>query len=325
MALSASIRSKKKTKSQQLHRSRPFSPNTQWRSYIILAFIFLLTLASCKKKLFLYPSQNITLYSLESEDIENIVLNGEDKLTGTNCFYQDGKIVSYPALYLSNRDPLSGKNLILLDFPLQGQSADSIHLELYINYAESTLYNLELKFYPILKEWNKNTICYSQLFEENYLNEHYFIRYYFQIEGTPLPERIKEIPLQRQGQFLICDLTPLKHSLPLQQWHGIAVIPADFHEYTYVTHNQAKQIAPTGTIEIASAEWENWDGLPKAASAKQLKIKNRGYQKKKYLPKLILSTLTNKPSSFRKEKELPLSDKSKDHKSSRKIPPVLSP
>lgn len=256
--------------------------------YAVFAIVSLFV--SCRDSARFYPEQEVSLFTELPFCRADTIHEAAPGLGYGAAFCQENGFVSYPALYLSNDDEITGESFILLGFPKvadENQSARYV-LELSVNYAQRQLNNLEIRLYPIVKAWNAQTINYSQFKAGEYIKEDLFLRYYFSLEAVRLPEKIKSLPFECVPQTLQFDLTPLKNEMAA--WHGVAVFVASTGNSDYITSGKGKMVCSSGSLELIPSCWNEWNGIADSSFSipygEWLYVKNKLYRKKKYCPVL---------------------------------------
>ena len=257
--------------------------------------IVLFQIISCQNVVENYPKQEVSLFTGLPFNRADTIHEMSPGLGYGAVFCQENGFVSYPALYLSNDDELTGESFIMLDFPevtSDCQNAEYI-LELPINYVQRRLNNLEIRLYPILKPWDSEKITYSEVKSGEYIKDDLFLRYYFSLEKVRLPEKIKVLPFEKRPQILQCNLTPLKNEM--KNWHGIAIFFASVGNSDYITSGTGNMICSSGSVELIPSCWQEWNGVPDKTFSipygDWISIKNKLYRKGKYRP--VLKTFYN--------------------------------
>lgn len=258
--------------------------------YSAVCMIILSLLVSCRNIVQFYPEQEVSLFTRLPFNRADTIHEAMPGLGYGAVFCQEDGFVSYPALYLSNDDEITGESFVLLGFPKvvsENQNAQYI-LELSINYAQRQLNNLEVRLYPMLKAWNSQTITYSQFKSGEYIRENLFLRYYFSLDEVRLPEKIKSLPFERIPQTLQFDLTPLKNEVA--DWYGIAIFLASMGNNDYITSGKGRMVCSSGNLELIPSCWQKWNGMADNSFSipygKWLTVKNKLYCRKKYCPVL---------------------------------------
>ena len=258
--------------------------------YFAIFIIVLFQVISCQNAVEIYPEQEVSLFTglpLKRADTIHEMSPG---LGYGAVFCQENGFVSYPALYLSNDDEITGESFVLMDFPevtSDNQNTEYI-LELPVNYVQHRLNNLEIRLYPILKLWDSEKITYSEFSRGKYIKDDLFLRYYFSLEKVRLPEKIKVLPFETKPQILQCDLTPLKNEM--KNWHGIAIFFASIGNSDYITSGAGNMICSSGSVELIPSCWQEWNGVTDKSFSipygDWIAIKNKLYRKGKYRPVL---------------------------------------
>lgn len=255
----------------------------------VFAIIFSLFI-SCQNTVLFYPEQEVSLFTRMPFNRADTIHEAMPSLGYGAVFCQENGFVSYPALYLSNDDEITGESFVLLGFPKvvpENQNYQYI-LELSVNYAQRQLNNLEVRLYPILKTWNSNTINYLQFKSGEYIKEDLFLRYYFSLDKVRLPEKIKSLPFECVPQTLQFDLTPLKNEMT--DWYGIAIFLASMGNSDYITSGKGRMVCSSGSLELIPSYWQKWNGITDDSFSipygKWLAVKNKLYSRKKYCPVL---------------------------------------
>jgi hypothetical protein len=257
---------------------------------LIVFILAALLLLGCQNVVHIYPQQEVSLFSGLPDNRADTIHEMAPGFGYGAVFCQENGFVSYPALYLSNDDLITGESFVLLDFAkIQANEKKAEYiLELTVNYAQRRLDNLEVRLYPILKEWNAGKITYSQFKSDNFIKEDLFLRYYFSIDKVRLPEKIKSLPFEKRPQILQCDLTPLKDEMT--KWYGVAIFFASVGNEDYITSGVGRMICSSGSVELIPSCWQYWQGVADNSFAIEygvwLSVKNKLYQKKKYSPVL---------------------------------------
>lgn len=258
--------------------------------YFVIFIIVLFQVISCQNAVEFYPEQEVSLFTGLPLNRADTIHEMSPGLGYGAVFCQENGFVSYPALYLSNDDEITGESFVLMDFPemtSDNQNTEYI-LELPINYVQRRLNNLEIRLYPILKLWDSEKITYSEFSSGKYIKDDLFLRYYFSLEKVRLPEKIKALPFETKPQILQCDLTPLKNEM--KNWHGIAIFFASIGNSDYITSGAGNMICSSGSVELIPSCWQEWNGVTDSSFSipygNWISIRNKLYRKGKYRPVL---------------------------------------
>ena len=258
--------------------------------YFVIFIIVLFQVISCQNAVEIYPEQEVSLFTGLPLNRADTIHEMSPGLGYGAVFCQENGFVSYPALYLSNDDEITGESFVLMDFPevtSDNQNTGYI-LELPITYVQRRLNNLEIRLYPILKLWDSEKITYSEFSSGKYIKDDLFLRYYFSLEKVRLPEKIKALPFETKPQILQCDLTPLKNEM--KNWHGIAIFFASIGNSDYITSGAGNMICSSVSVELIPSCWQEWNGVTDSSFSipygNWISIRNKLYRKGKYRPVL---------------------------------------
>ncbi|HBD94318.1 MAG: hypothetical protein A2015_00160 [Spirochaetes bacterium GWF1_31_7] len=258
----------------------------KWLRLTIILLLTVIVLTNCAGREILYPGLTCSLFS----DLPEVIAFGDNE-TGKNSGYghitynADGA-VTYPALFLSNNDAITGNAIILITDYTINKKYPSLHFQMYLNYAEKNLKNLEIDVIPLLKPVNANNLSYDLLINHNYLNTDKKVTFYFTIDKTITDYTISSIPLDRSNRYLQFNLKELQNDIE----YGFVLYTPFINEPGYITSEKGI-VTHTGTLEFASNTWETWNGtVPDSFTVEEYRwknIKNEGYKTKKYSPALI--------------------------------------
>ena len=259
-------------------------------------FVFLLLslLFSCSNEVFFYAQGNSTLFSDAQVDIATGKNQPFRGVGYGSVFFQNGRIGSYPAMYLSNDDPVAGENIVILSFDsVFYSSSKQIELELFFHSIEKSLKNLELLFIPIVKPFDIQTLTYSRYSNDKSLSlRKRTLHYFFQVDAILLPEKIKRIPATT-GAFINVDISAWKDLFDNDSFYGIAIEVQNYSRLNYQTADSNNVITGSGIIEIASVQWESWSGVVDdsfySRGHEWELIENRAFHSREYTPKIIMS------------------------------------
>ncbi len=258
-----------------------------------IEYIFIIFLTFCCKKEIILATKDVALFNNYPE----INFNGKE-IISDQLGYQTVKNnkyakITYPALYIGSGNPDSIKDAFVLsgfDFTNVKPNFKKAVLKFFINYSSFTRRNVMITIRPLKKDWDEKKVNYLSFYQsiesgaevtdlvEN--NEKNCILALFDINETQEKDYY-EIPFNKSNKQVCIDIT-----LIVREWikkpdknHGILIDPLWMSELRYKTTNKAKELSPTGIIEVASSEWFFWDSpIPE--------FKNNAKGKIKYVPRI---------------------------------------
>lgn len=249
--------------------------------YLIL---LLTSFLSCRNdNVLFYPEYAVNLFS-NYPDLKSDGSGEFKKGRGYGSIsYQPDGAVTYPSLYLSNEDPINGREIIFISGYEIEKDFRKLYFKLNINYIEKDLKNLEIRLIPVKEKPPLNELNYKTLTSDETADYQNQFKYYFTLRRSKINYYIEEIPLDKSKRELIFNIT---NAIPFIR-NGFLLIIPDRSAPDYITSSRSI-LSDSGILEFASPEWEYFDGhIPEHFTINNYKWKsiiNRGYGSKKYSP-----------------------------------------
>lgn len=255
----------------------------------------LFTLFSCSSRFVLIPRYDVTVFE------NGMVSTGHNEASPGSGYggviYESGSAVTYPSLYLTNSDPVSGSSAILLggfNVTKKDIKIKKAYLILSVNYSAETLKDVSISISPILKYWEEGYLSYKFIEDAAPSDSGLKKDFYFNIDKTPVTYKYDSVPFSVWNTSVTFDITGI-----VKGWtdgsvpnYGLAIRTAARGAPGYKTVTNKDMISDVAMIEFIPVELFDWNGtVPsyfRSNSGTWKKLKNNAFNKVELTPRIIV-------------------------------------
>ena len=266
----------------------------------LLCILTAALLCSCSRLVIVPAGYDAALCSSFADDnISGHNIHGSLGLGGYNIV--NGEVLTFPAAYIGSNRSSDGKDAIALggfDLSEIRSNFKAARLKFYINYASSYRSNVMLFVRPIFIPWDDDTCSFSAFYLYDYDIDDYVLRpdaaaddqhsrlAVFNIRANhESDETSTVIPFAHSYKTVTINITGIireavKHP---DKFCGLLLDPMSSLDYRYRTKNEHNEIADSGIIQIAAAEWMTFSETDRDGIRY---MRNRAKGRIKYVPRI---------------------------------------
>ncbi len=263
--------------------------------YRLLQLAILLTFFSCSSRFVLIPRYDVTVFE------NGMVSTGHNEAARGSGYggviYDSGSAITYPSLYLTNSDPVSGSSAILMggfNVIKKDIKIKKAYLILSVNYSAEALKNVSISISPVLKYWEEGNVSYK--FAEETASSSSTLKkdFYFNIDKTSVSYTYDSVPLSHRKTSVTFDITGIvkgwsEGSIPN---YGLAIRTTARGAAGYKTVTNKNLVSDVAMIEFVPVELFDWNGtVPsyfRSNSGTWKKLKNNAFNKVELIPRIIV-------------------------------------